>query len=460
MISALVLALGAQLAQEATTTTESSSPEAVKIDQLTQRLAVLERQRELDQEAQESKVRSTPVIEAGGSVFQFRSVDKAWSIRFRGLVRTAATWDLNDENHKTIDRFQNHTVRIGAEGALGRKLGYRVITDFSKGSVSLLDGYSDIKFAPWAQVRIGKFAVPLGWERAQSPSDNPFFDRPFTSSIAPNRDIGLQVSGDVLKGKLQYAIAAVNGGADGSNLNDDNNDDKDVYARLWTVPGTGSSNPWFEGLGFGLGGSFGYHDGPLANYRTAGGQQYFTWNSADSAKGIGWRISPQASWTAGPYWVNAEFIRALHDVTKGPTATVPSAPSRKIGVNAWQVGASWVVTGEDASERSVKPRHAFDGSENGGLGALELSARIAGLAVDDEAFPVFSDSAVSARSALAWAVAANWHLVRGTRLQLAYERTTFDGGASRNVVVGTRTVKQVRDRKPEGVLSVVASTAF
>lgn len=459
MISALVLALGTQLAQDATLP-DSTPTEAGKLEQLTERIAILERLREIDQESQETKSKTTPVVEAGASSFQLRSADKAWSIRLRGLVRSAAIWDLNDETHKTLDRIQSHTVRLGAEGALGKKLGYRIVTDFSKGGASLWDGYSDIKFAPWAQLRIGKFGVPLGWERPLSPSDNPFQDRPFTSAVAPNRDVGIQVSGEVLGEKLQYALAAVNGGPDGSNLNDDNNDDKDAYARLWAAPGKGSSNAWLEGLGFGVGGSYGYHEVSLTNYRTAGGQTFFTWNAADSAKGIGWRVAPQASWTAGPYWLYGEFIRSVQDVTKGPTASARGAAPKEIGVNAWLVGASWVVTGEDASEKSVKPRHAFDGSENGGLGALELSARVSGLKVDDEVFPVYADTLRSAESALSWAVAANWHLVKGTRLQLAYERTTFEGGAEKSVVVGTKTVKQVRDRKPEGLLSVVASTAF
>lgn len=447
-------------------------------------IKVLKRLRELDAEDAAAKAKATPVVEAGASSLQFRSADKAWSIRFRGLVRTAATWDLNDETHKTTDRFQSHTVRFGAEGTLAKKLGYRVLADFSKGAVALQDGYSDINLAPWAQVRIGKFQVPLGWERYQSPSDLPFYDRAFPSSIAPNRDIGFQVSGEVLGGKLQYALAGVNGGADGSNINDDVNDDKDGYARLWAAPAKGSGNPWLEGLGIGVGGSYGYHDNVPTNYRTAGGQTFFTWTAGDSAKGAGYRIAPQASWTAGPYWVWGEWIRSVEEVRVSGTAAVTTdsvgkgttnkgvvyrytskaatfpGPTTEVGVNAWQFGVSWVVTGEDASEKSVKPRHAFDGSENGGLGALEISARISGLTVDDEAFPTFADTLKSAESALSWAVAANWHLVKGTRLQVAYERTTFEGGAETLAIVNNKSVKQVRDRKPEGQLSVVASTSF
>ena len=136
-----------------------------------------------------------------------------------------------------------------------------------------------------------------------------------------------------------------------------------------------------------------------------------------------------------------------------------------VATTAWQAGISWVVTGEDASEKGVKPRHPFDGSANGGYGAFEIATRISGLSIGDEAFPVLADTAKSSSGALAWAVSATWHIVRGTRIQAAFERTTFEGGDIRfdHVHVdskGRSDAFVVRDRKPENILSVIASTAF
>lgn len=484
--SAAAKALG--VAQEATKTAQQASAQALaageSADEAQNGVKILQRLRENDAEDAAAKAKATPVVQANASGLLFRAPDTTWSIRFRGVVRAAGAWDLNDETHKTTDQVQNQTVRLGIEGAASRKIEYRIQADFSKGSVGLQDAYSDIKFADWARLRIGKFQVPLGWERYLSPGDLDFQDRALPSSLAPNRDVGAQVSGDLLGGRLQYAIAGVNGGADGSNINADVNDDKDGYARLWVLPAKGTGLTWFEGLGLGVGGSYGYHDNLPVNYRTTGGQTFFTWNAADSVKGKGWRIAPQASWTAGPYWIWGEWIRSVEDIRisavtattadsigKGTAnkgvqyryttkAATPVGPTTEIGVNAWQAGLSWVVTGEDASEKGVKPRHPFDGSENGGWGALEISGRVSGLAVDDEAFPLLADTLKSAKSALSWAASANWHLVKGTRLQVSYERTVFDGGSEKSVVVNNKSVKQVRDRKPEGQLFVVASTSF
>lgn len=473
--------------QEAATLAKSASEEVKSLAAATEatddRVKVIERLREIEAEEAAAKAKSTPVVQTSASGLLFRSADTAWSIRFRGVIRTGGVWDLNDESHKTVDQIQNSTVRLGFEGALARRVEYRIQADFSKGSVGLQDAYTDLKFAKWAVVRVGKFQTPLGWERFQSPGDLPFFDRALPSTIAPNRDIGVQLSGDVLKGRLNYALAAVNGGADGSNINGDVNDDKDAYLRLWAAPAKGTGLPWLEGLGLGVGGSYGYHDVSLASYRSASGASIFSWYAADSSRGEGWRVAPQLSWTAGPYWVWGEWIRSQDRVAKGATSTptdsvgkgaankgvvyrynkvADGAAPEEFAVTAWQAGISWVVTGEDASEKGVKPRHPFDGSENGGLGALELSARVSGLAVDDAAFPVFADTAKSASAALAWAVAANWHLIRGTRIQVAYERTVFDGGAT--YVAGQDAKKKdilaVRDRKPENLLTVSAATAF
>jgi hypothetical protein len=58
-----------------------------------------------------------------------------------------------------------------------------------------------------------------------------------------------------------------------------------------------------------------------------------------------------------------------------------------------------------------------------------VGARVAALNVGDNAFPVYADSTVAARGALEVGVGLNWYLTRQTKMQLAYENTTFRGGA-------------------------------
>lgn len=426
-------------------------------EELENRIKVLERLREVDLEEAEAAAKTAPRIQADAGGFWIRSADSTWQFRPRALVRLGANWDLNDENDKTTDQFQGQTVRLGFDATLAKFVEAKLQLDISKGNgAALQDGYLDVKLAPWLRGRVGKFQVPLGWERNLSPSDLAFYDRALPSQIAPNRDIGAQAWGQIAGGVAEYAVGLFNGGADGSNIDKDVNDDKDLYARVWLQPAKKSGNEWLEGLGLGVGGSYGFHSASLTSgYKTTSGSTFFTWNAADSSNGEGWRIAPQLAWTASSFSLFGEWIRSVENIRRGGSAPLPGY---ELAASAWQAGASWVLTGEDAAfAGGVKPRHPF--GKDGGLGAFELAARVSQLSVDDDAFRKgYADSLKSARSALAWGASLNWHLIKGTRVQVGFERTGFEQGAAYNDAKGKATVQ--RDRKSENQLFVVAGTSF
>ena len=85
-------------------------------------------------------------------------------------------------------------------------------------------------------------------------------------------------------------------------------------------------------------------------------------------------------------------------------------------VRAWQVAASYVLTGESASFRGVTPRNPLEPGA-GTWGAFEVAARFHRLEVDDD---VFSAGFAS----------PNWYLNPFAKLVVNYEHTEFeDGGA-------------------------------
>lgn len=465
-----------QTAKEAQIKAESSLEANETVDN---RVKILERQNEISQEEAEARLKVAPTLQSNGSGYYLRSADSAWTFRPRANVRIGANWDANDEKKGTLDQFQAQTIRLGFDATLAKFLEAKLLIDLSKGNAaSLQDGYFDVKFASWARARLGKFQTPLGWERAVGTSELAFYDRALPSQIAPNRDIGAQLSGQFAKGAVDYAVGLFNGGPDGSNIDKDVNDDKDAYGRLILQPAKNSGNDWVEGLAFGAAGSFGHHTVLLTSgYKTTAGNTFFAWNSADSSDGAGWRIAPQLSWTASSFSLAGEWILSSEAIRRGTLVSVSgdsigtgsgnkgvvyqvrktttALPTARLGVTAWQVAAGYVLTGEDASFGGVKPRHPFG---KDGWGAFEIDLRAAGLSVDDKAFDKgYADSLKSARSALSLGASLNWHLVKGTRLQAGYERTTFEQGAT---VDPNAKVKAVRDRKPENQVFVVASTGF
>jgi phosphate-selective porin OprO/OprP len=102
----------------------------------------------------------------------------------------------------------------------------------------------------------------------------------------------------------------------------------------------------------------------------------------------------------------------------------------------------------------VTPKHPFN-PHNGQWGALQVVGRYAELDVDKDAFPFFSNPAVSASSAKAWAVGLNWYLNRNIRVNASYSRTTFTGGGG----AGT-SVPAAVTQHPEEVFFTRVQLAF
>ena len=60
---------------------------------------------------------------------------------------------------------------------------------------------------------------------------------------------------------------------------------------------------------------------------------------------------------------------------------------------------------------------------------VELVGRYGVLEIDDAAFPLFADSAVSARKATAWTLGVNWYLTSNLKLVVNGMDTQFEEGA-------------------------------
>ncbi len=214
----------------------------------------------------------------------------------------------------------------------------------------------------------------------------------------------------------------------------------------------------------GLGGSYGISStatalpsttgGVLPGYTTDGQQQFFAYNPTGAvvvATGSHWRLSPQGYYYYGPFGLLGEYVISSQGVRR--TVAAPLVADR-LDHQAWQVAASWVLTGEDASYQGVVPAKPFNPSA-GHWGALQLVARYAQLDIDRAAFPLFSDPTASARSASAWAVGLNWWLNRNVRIMTSFSRTRFSGGGGAGA-----TAPAIVTRQAENVLFTRIQLAF
>jgi phosphate-selective porin OprO/OprP len=297
--------------------------------------------------------------------------------------------------------------------------------DFGNGTAVLQDAYFDIRFSPRFRVRMGKDKTPIGYELLQGDAFLLFPERALASSLVPNRDIGFQILGD-LSPQVSYAAGVFNGVPDaGSSTADvDTNNAKDAAGRVVWQPFRSATTPTggLSGLGFQIGGSTGKQSGALPAFRTSVGQTYFAYATGAAASGERRRISPAIFYYYKSLGAFGEYMRSTQAVTRAGT-------SSDVTNQGWEVTGSYVLTGEAASDRGIRPKSPFDPAR-GSWGALQVVARYSLLTVDREVFAAGFGAATASREAKAFTLAANWYPAAYIKYYATFERTAFEGGAA------------------------------
>jgi phosphate-selective porin OprO/OprP len=445
-----ILPLNAALAQE-------QQPDVAallqRIEEQEQRLRVLERKLELQQEAATTAAAAAPVVRATPSRFSFQSADGANSIRLRGVLHFDGRRFDDDVTAETADTWLLRRVRPILEGTVAGIYDFRFTPDFAGGRTVIQDAFIVGRLRPWAQVTVGKFKVPVGLERIQSANDIRFIERAFPTGLLPNRDLGVQLGGDVAGGLLNYNIGYFNGVTDGGSSEgnptpDVESDTKgDIAARIFLQPFLNSDSFALRGFGFGVSATFVDSTGSATNpllpsYRTPGQQTAFSYRATVAASGTTpavngtfadgdrVRFSPQFYYYVKNIGVLGEYATVSQDVSRQVGTTLISD---SLDNKAWHLQLSWAITGEEESFRGIVPTNPFELGKPG-RGAWELVARVHELSIDDAAFAggaaSFANPLTAARKARALGVGINWYLTQSTKWMLNFERTEFDGGAA------------------------------
>ncbi|MBF0330786.1 MAG: hypothetical protein HQL17_02530 [Candidatus Omnitrophica bacterium] len=401
-----------------------------KIASLQQQIDILKRQLEVDKEVSSQKVKDAPIVTASAKDgFSIKAQDDSYKLKLGGYVQADARFfsvnrkDVNSPQSTFTDR----TVRLVISGTVASDFDYYFSPEFGSTAISLPDGYLDWRIDPAFKLRSGKFKAPFAYGRLQSTPGSTFAEAGLVENLAPNRDIGVQVSGDVLNNSLNYAVALTNGVVDagGTTNNADTNNDKEINARLFAQPFKNSNSLALRGLGLGGAASYGHREdnASLPSYKTAGQTTFFTLAGA-SYDGPQLRYSPQIAYYYHSLGVYGEYIASESKLTK-------TTKRQSIKNDGWEVGGSYVLTGEDASYAGIVPLNSFD-LKKGGWGAFELAARFSTLNIDDKIFDSTLTSNVitsSPTAAHAWTAGVNWYLNRNTKLVFDWERTEYKGGA-------------------------------
>ena len=335
-----------------------------------------------------------------------KSSNGDFSIKLHGLVQ--ADYRSNTVSGSSANGWLIRKARPWIEGSLFGWIDYKITPEFSTttsnvasspsgtpptgtlpvvgsatlGTPEVIDAYADFKFQPWLKLRAGKFKPFVGLARLQSDTVGKFLEQSYvTANLLPQRDVGAALFGDLFEGKLSYAVGYSNGVIDGGDQSVaiDNNNDKELTARLFTEPFKGQDSV-LAGLGFGISGTKINQKGSstssqLPSYKSFSQTNFFTYITGSTvlvdknafANGDRSRWSPQMYYYYGPFGLMAEYARETQDVTRGST-------TRSLGHDAWEITASYLLTGDKASYGDVKPIQPFKPGTDG-WGAWEIVAR-------------------------------------------------------------------------------------
>ena len=395
------------------------------VDSLAMRLQQLEQA--LQRRASEPV--TTFILDSTG--FRVISGDGRYSIRLRGYLQSDGRFFQHDVERPAAGALLLRRVRPVWEATVGSRIDFRLMPDFGEGKTTLYDAHMDIRLHRSLVVRTGKFKPPLGLERLQSATDLAFIERAHPNSLAPNRDVGIQVHG-AAGPVISYAAGFFDGVPDIGMGDGDQDDHKDFIGRVFLTPFSATRIGRVAELGLGIAISDGGREGTTASpilpvYRSPGQQAVFVFRGDGSAAGttvadgVHRRVAPQGYLYGGPLGTMVEYTRSRYGVRRGTAVAA-------LEQSAWQATGMWVLTGERHSYRGVMPARPFD-PPRGQWGALELALRASVLDIDDEAFPLYADPASQVRRASTTGAALNWYLNRGVRLQLNYLTTRYAGGS-------------------------------
>jgi phosphate-selective porin OprO/OprP len=354
--------------------------------------------------------------------FFIQSSDGMFRLQVGALAHVDGRFPLEEDGDDQLSTFLVRRVRPYLRGRIAERFEFFVNPDFAGGTLVVQDAYLDTLFSPAFRLRIGKAKTPFGSERLQPVANILFMERALPTVVAPNRDAGIQVLGDLAGGAISYQAGIVNGAPDGLSVDIDTSDDKDLVGRVVTRPFLARKDSLLAGLGGAFAMTRGRQQGSatLLAYRTGViGQTFFSYVAGALADGVRTRYSPYVFYYRGPFGAFGEYAHSEVPVRLGDSRAL-------VQHGAWAVTGSYVLTGEQAQEGGVlRPRRNFNFG-HGDWGAFQVAFRVHGLDTDRSAFEEGLVAPGSSRTTHAWAAVLNWYLNPYVRYVFHFERFAFD----------------------------------
>jgi phosphate-selective porin OprO/OprP len=429
VLAAVLVASRAARAEDGGTATDHER----RIRELEQEIHELKKDTRTLTAAEDTRAAAKPIAGYQDGFF-IQNPEGSYKLNVGGYTHFDGRYFIENENRSDPTTFLFRRARLDIRGTVAKYFNFRLLPDFAGSSLVLQDAYVDARYWREIAIRAGKYKVPYGIERLQSATAIRFVERALPDQLVPNRDLGASLFGELFLGALTYEVGIFNGVVDGGSGDTDLGDEKDFAGRIFATPFKNTTIEPLRGFGIGFATTYGSeNDTPgspnLPTFRTAGRSAFFryvqdspaTAGGTAVADGAHYRFSPQGNFYWGPFGMYWEYNISRQNVELGAVEDL-------IDNRAWQVAASWVLTGEKNSYGPVVPSQPFNPFARR-WGAFELAARYDELDVDHDAFRLgFADLKRSAKKAQEFGVGVNWYLNNNIKLVLDFDHTWFDRG--------------------------------
>ncbi len=388
----------------------------------------------------DERLKKQKVLAGWKDGFFLESPDNDFKLRVGGFLQADSHFFPTETGGTGTDSFTMRRVRPILEGTVGQYFGFMVKPDFGQGKTVLKDAFVELKYWPELRFKAGKYKDPLSLERLEPAEKLLFVERSVANNLTPDRDIGVEILGDLWNGALSYQGGVFNGNLDGADNDGAVGSDKSGVTRVFVQPFRNEPWPYLQKLGIGVGGMFGNRDkvdtSGLA-YKTGGRETFFQFKKNVVNDGFQTRVAPQGYYFWGPFSLMGEYIRTDQpsSLTVPPKKTPgkPTVPGMffqdDVSNRGWLVQTSYVLTGDDAAYDGVQPRNPFD-PRAGRWGAVEVAYRYSELNIDPTVYTSgLADRTMTAGSATEHTFGVNWYFNKYVKLMLDYEHTGFDQAA-------------------------------
>ncbi|WP_426702895.1 OprO/OprP family phosphate-selective porin [Rhodanobacter sp. Col0626] len=332
------------------------------------------------------------------------------------LVMDFAGTRGSDYDERNITGSQFNSVRLGAEGAMG-KLGYHFEVDFAGNKSSLKEAYLSYAartFGLPSKFYLGSFLKDIGTEGSSEGVTTPFMLRNAAATVGEpvNSYFGLGGEWKIFGPSWHYSLSVSGNSPAASTTGSDTDSIAYLTRAHW--------NPIKGGDGFMHVGAWYYYEkisnGVTSINNTPAIALDYNGNLAVSASsiadptqdhGVGYELG-------GVYrniWVMSEYAKR----------TIDSSSTEAVSRHGSSLAAGWMITGEKPGFSSHGGNwqgvHVNDPVTSGGWGAFELACR-----VDHYDFT----NAPRGGKGISYTLGLNWYLNDWSRLMVNYVRWYTD----------------------------------